>query len=83
MTQSWEADDGTKRSKTFVRAFAVGPDLSRCSVRGVSRLSRREPSDQANHQANERANGHQAGEVEQTQELASVGATAVDPFDEE
>jgi single-strand DNA-binding protein len=80
MTQSWEADDGTKRSKTFVRAFAVGPDLSRCTVRGVSRLSRREPTDQPNDRANDR----QAGEVEQTQQLASVGAAAaVDPFDEE
>lgn len=73
LTQSWAADDGTKRTKQFVRAFAVGPDLSRCAVRGLSRLTRREPGEQARNAD---------GQAEKPEPVA-VGAAAVDPFDEE
>lgn len=33
----WETKEGEKRSKTYVRGFAVGPDLSRAEVPSVDR----------------------------------------------
>lgn len=35
--EEWEADDGGKRRRTYIYATGAGPDLSRCSVTGVSR----------------------------------------------
>lgn len=92
-TTSWTTDDGQRRTKNFVRATAIGPDLSRCNVRQLTRVSRTSTeapetgqqvssADSATPTAEPASNGDQPATTPTTTPAATTTATT-DPFDEE
>lgn len=44
VTDEWTDKEGQKRSKTYVKARAVGPDLSRAEVSSVERIKAAQPT---------------------------------------
>ena len=77
-TTSWSTDDGQRRTKNFIRAYAIGPDLSRCNVRQLARISRAnaDPAAVTPPPATKAQNGDQPADQQ-------AAPTTPDPFDEE
>lgn len=77
----WQDDEGKRRTKNYIRASAVGPDLSRCSVENLARVQRQQSAEQPSNKTN--GQKPEPATVPASATQPSAEADPVDPMDEE